>query len=401
MRSRERRAVAAILVCLVLASCGGSGDVEDLEAAISEGRLDTVSIDVQSNQDKLVLAPGEVWQFLAFSTDSNGVRTQITEPVTWSSSDERLATLAEDGIATMGNPEGVEEVGISAEFARFSSTLTVSVSSSELVSLRIEPQTDPLPECQNTLFSATGTYTDGSQRPLEFGLTWRTDNPALASFQETLLQTFNSGSVNALATSSEGISAVFPMTLTDTLTAIVPSSGTEVMLMVGGTETITTSGEYSDGTSGVDITANSTWISSETDVATVSEGVVRAVALGTSVVTASCGGLVSEIAVDVVEIDGIAIVNPRPNLSLGEGDTLQLELYQTFSNEERDDEDIASEATWSVTEGAAVASVDSDGLITMVDNFAGFTGDSIRIEASFEGFTDSTEITIEADATQS
>ena len=400
MRSKWLRA-SIVPVCFLLASCGGSGDVEDLQAAISEGRLNTVSIDVESNQGKLVLAPGETWQFLAFSTDSNGVRTQINEPVGWSSSDERLATITEQGIATMGDPVGVEEVEILAEFGRFTDRLTVSVSSADLVSLSISPETDPLPECQDTLFSAIGTYSDGSQRPLAFGLTWRTDNAALATFENTLLQSFNSGTVNALSSSSDGVSAVFPMTLTDTLTAIVPSSGSEVMLMVDGTETITATGDYSDGSTGVDITSNSTWASSEPDIATVEQGVVSAVALGTSVVTASCGGLVAEITVDVVEVDDVTIVNPEPELELAEGDTLQLELYRAFSNEALDTEDVASEATWSIRDGAAVASVNDEGLVTVAEDLSAFTGDSIRVEATFETFTDTIEISVATDSAQS
>ncbi|MEM6485937.1 MAG: hypothetical protein AAF662_13260 [Pseudomonadota bacterium] len=405
MRSRGSGALIAALASALpslLASCGGSGDVEDLQSAISEGRLDTVSIEVQSSQDKLTLAPGEVWQFLAFSTDSNGVRTQISgEPVSWSSSDERLATITEEGIATMGDTTGVEDVDIRAEFSRYTDALTVTVSNAELVSLSIAPETNPLPECQNTPFSATGTFADGTQRPLEAGVSWRTDNADLATFDNNLLRTFNSGTVNALASSDEGISAEFPMTLTDTLSALVPSTGSQVMLMVDGTETVTALGDYSDGTSGLDITGNSSWSSSATNVAMVDAGLVTAVALGTSVVSVSCGGLVSEINVDVVEVDDIAIVNPEPELILSEGDTLQLELYRTFSNEELDTVNIASEATWSITAGAAIAAVDGNGLITMVEDFFGFPGETIRVQASFENFTDEEEISIDTDATQS
>jgi hypothetical protein len=392
MPSSWLRLPCAFLPLLVLTACGGSGDVDDLQAAISEGRLGTASIEVESSQDKVVLAPGETWQFLAVSIDDDGIRTQISDPVDWSSSDERLATITEDGLVTAGEPVGVEDVDIRARFGRYSDTLTVSVSSSDLVSLSISPETSPLPECRSTRFSATGTYSDGTQRPLAFGLKWSTDDAAIARFDGTLLESFDSGAVNALASTEDGVSGVFPMTVTDTLSAIVPSSGTELMLMVDGTETITASGEYSDGTTDIDITDNSSWASSAPEVATVQEGLVTGVALGTSVVSVSCGGLVSEITVDVVEVDDIVIVNPEPDLALSEGDSLQLELYRSFSNEDRDTTNIANEATWSITDGSAIATIDGNGLISMAADFTGFIGDSIRIQATFEGFSNALEI---------
>ena len=90
----------------------------------------------------------------------------------------------------------------------------------------------------------------------------------------------------------------------------------------------------------------------------------------------------------------IVIVDPEPDLELVEGETRQLELYKTYSNDDVDTEDIADEASWSIVQGQSIANIDEDGELTMSDNFSGYNSDEIRVEAEYLEFTDEIELPI-------
>ena len=378
----------------LLTACGGSGDSEDLESAVAVGRLDTVSIYISSEEGKLIFEPGETWQFYAISVDSQGREKVIEDTVSWNTSDEQLATVNGKGLVSMGEPAGSRDVNVQSQFGEYTAAQTITVSNAELTGVAIAPADDPLPECQSTPFSATGTYSDGTERPLASSLTWSTDEPDLATFDENTLLSHDSGLVNAQAETSDGVSGEYPLTMTDTLTAITVSSGGTLSLFVGDQVTLSASGDYSDASTDVDITENSSWSIDDPEVATLEQETITAVALGSTELTVQCGGLSELVTVDVIEFDDIVIVDPEPDLELVEGETRQMELYKTYSNEDVDTEDIADQANWSIVAGQSVANIDEDGELTMSNNFSGYNADEIRIEAEYQDFTDEIELPI-------
>lgn len=383
-----------LTLSLFLAACGGSGDSDDLEAAIAVGRLDTIEVYITSEEGKLVFEPGETWQFFAISLDSKGSKEVIDENVTWSTSDSTLATVNRKGLVAMGEPVGSQDVDIVAQFGEFVAELAVSVSNAELIQVELSPDEDPLPECQSTEFSATGTYTDGSERPLITGLTWTTAQAQIATFSDNLLVSHDSGLVDVQVEATGGVTGNYRMTITDSLTAITVSSGATLRIFVDDEVTLSASGDYNDGSSNIDISQNSAWTIEDLNIASGSKGAVTGVALGSTTLTVACGGLLESVIVDVVEFDGIIIVDPKPDQDLIEGEVLALELYKTLSNEDVDAENIASEAEWRVVRGASIAEVDADGVLTMSDDFSEYDFDEILIEAEYEDFSDEIEIPI-------
>lgn len=378
----------------VLSGCGGSGDSDDLESAIEIGQLDTVDMYISSEEGKVIFEPGESWQFFAISVDSKGNKEAIDEGVSWSTDDPGLIAVNGKGLVEMGDPVGSQEARIFASFGEFSDELNITVSSAELVQVDIAPEVDPLPECQSTEFSATGIYVDGSERPLLNGLTWSTDEPDLATFDGNRLGTRNSGTVNTTVDTENGITGEYLLTITDTLTAIRVSSGEALRLFVGDEMGLTASGDYSDGSIGVDVSENSTWTVDDPETATLDQQVVTGLKLGSTTLEVSCGGLAQVVVVDVVEFDDILIVDPKPDLGLVEGEERSLELYKTLSNDDVDAENVADEAKWSIVKGDSIADIDESGVLTMSDDFSSYDSDEIRIEAELDDFFDEIEITI-------
>ena len=80
--------------------------------------------------------------------------------------------------------------------------------------------------------------------------------------------------------------------------AITPESAS---VLVGGTQQFTATGTYSDDST-ADITAEAVWTSSNAAVATVEGGLATGLALGTTTITATLGGISGSAALSVVAV---------------------------------------------------------------------------------------------------
>ena len=102
-----------------------------------------------------------------------------------------------------------------------------------------------------------------------------------------------------------------------------------------------------------------TWTSSNTDIATVSDGLVTAIAEGNAVITAKAGGKSSTCAVSVkksvVAVTSVTLSRASLNLTKGQSETLSA----TVSPDNATDKTV----TWSSSD-ATIASVDQNGRVT-------------------------------------
>jgi hypothetical protein len=283
---------------------------------------------------------------------------------------------------------------VQIQFGELTAKQPLTVSNADLIAVALFADEDPLHECQSTAFTATGTYNDGTERPLLTGLTWSTDQDELASFKDNLLLSHDSGLVDVQVEAGGGVTSDYSLTMTDTLTGIAVSSGDNLTLFVDDEVILTASGDYNDGSTGLDISENSHWTVDDSDIASLDQQTVTGLALGSTQLWVVCGGLSTSVTVDVIEYDDIAIVDPEPDLDLVEGETRQLELYKTYSNEDVDSEDVADQATWSMVQGESIADIDETGRVTMSNDFSRYDSDRIRIEAEYDDFSDEIEITI-------
>lgn len=109
-------AAGALALGLVLASCG-----DDDGYGGGGGSIYLVSISVMPSSSP----PTGSQQFTATGTYSNYVTMDITTLVTWSSSDETVATISNTGLATC---TGAVPVTITATYGYISDTATLNCS---------------------------------------------------------------------------------------------------------------------------------------------------------------------------------------------------------------------------------------------------------------------------------
>ena len=170
-----------------------------------------------------------------------------------------------------------------------------------LVSVSVSPSSVPLSVGGSQQLAAIANYNDGSTTNVTTSAQWASSDAAAATVNSGGLVTAmadGSATITASYTDLSGNAAVTIGSTTKTLKSISVSPASSSIL-AGGTQQLTATGNYSDGTS-ANITGTVSWTSSSGTVATVSSGgLVSAAATGSVTITASESGQNGTAAVSV------------------------------------------------------------------------------------------------------
>ena len=221
----------------------------------------------------------------------------ITNVVTWTSSNPSKVTITSSGLAT-GVAVTTTPVTITATYQGLIGTATVTVDAANLVSIAIAPGNINLAQGTSRQFIATGTLNNGSTLNITNQTTWTTSDNTLATVGPPI------GRVQAAASVA---SSSNPVTITATLGAVsqqvtvTVTNATPTAITVtpiaatiqsGATQLFSATGTFSDSTT-QDITFDCNWLSSDTTVAFVTfPGRLLGSAAGVATITASFGGQV-------------------------------------------------------------------------------------------------------------
>jgi uncharacterized protein YjdB len=330
-------------------------------------------------------------QFTAIGTYSDGTSSDISSSATWSSDDSAIATINGSGLAISVMPGSAAiSASISSSDVQ-SATTTLTVTDATLNSLAITTANPSIANGLTKQFMATGTYSDGTSPDVTASVTWSSANTQVATVNESGLA---SGVAigSALITASLGSEeTTTELTITDAILSSIALTPVDPSITKGLTQQLTATATYSDGIS-VDITASATWLSAETDVATVNDsGLASALATGTSVVTATFGAksATSTLTVTDAVLNSIALTPVDP--SIANGLTEQFTATGTYSD--GTSVDITTSVTWSSAD-TSVATVVSSGIARGIA-----TGSSVITATS--GAISATSVLTVTDATLS
>ncbi len=270
--------------------------------------------------------------------------------VTWSSSKESVATV-ENGTVTA---VAVGTATITAKAGSKTATCTVTVKAKEVpvTGITLDPTSVSIEVGKTAKLTATVTPADATNATV----TWSSSKESVA--------TVENGTVTAVAVGTATITAkAGDKTATCTVTVtpkVIPVTGitldpTSVSIEVGKTAKLTATVSPADAT---DKTV--TWSSSRESVATVKDGTVTAVAVGTATITAKAGDKSATCTVTVtpmvIPVTDISII--QTSISIEVGDAFKLTAIVSPSN--ATDKTI----TWS-SSNESVATV-KDGKVTAV-----------------------------------
>lgn len=304
MKSTRSRLAAILITAAMAVSLVGCG-------------VDITSVGLPPNES---LEKGDTVQMeVDFGTENQAEAEAIAKAaekldLTWTSSDEAVATVDEDGLVTAVGP-GTAEITVSVADGNISSTclVTVTVTATDVT----VPETlELVTNGENTAnLNAKATPEDATG----ITVTYESSDPSIVTVDETGLVTAVANGeaditttltqVNDMATgetaTAENSTQTEPLVLTATTHVVVTTKveaitldNTEGILTVGNTHKINASVTPENAT---DLTV--TWTSSDNNIATVdADGNVKAVAVGNATITASAGNVSAEYALTVNNI---------------------------------------------------------------------------------------------------
>ena len=239
-------------------------------------------------------AIGETVQLMATVRDQrNNVMTGQT--VTWSSGDDAVATVSEEGLVTAVTNGMVD---ITAQSGSLSSTATISVSEPVPTTIVIDPTSAALESIGETV-QLTAVVLDQRENTMPDAMvTWSSGDEALATVEEAgLVTAVDNGMVDITAQSDEAMESV---TITVSQVAAIITITPEMTTLTEFGETVQLEVFAEDANEVAIDEPSIAWTSSDETVATVDEGgLVKAVGNGMADITAQSGNAMQSVLVTV------------------------------------------------------------------------------------------------------
>jgi uncharacterized protein YjdB len=345
--------VPIVLVCLSLFSGCGAGS---LGPGVGGPSRSLVSIAITPANAALLL--GTLQQFTATGTYSDHSSQDITDSVTWSSSDISVASIAGGGLATALT---LGSVTISATSGSVTGSTTVNVQSAVLSSITVRPVNKKIAPFTSQQFQAIGTYTDGSTHNVTGQVSWTSSNTAVATIGGSgRAKALTQGSTTITATlgSISGSSTLDVSNATIVSISVTPSGRT---IAPGTRLTFVATGVFSDHTTQV-ITRDCTWASDNHAVATVGAGgTASAIGPGTANISATFNGVsgMAPLNVSSATLSSISVTPASAVLA----PTTSANCVATGTFSDGSTQVITNIVTWT-SSAANVASVNGGGKVT-------------------------------------
>lgn len=350
--------VGSATIAASLQGVTGTATVTVTTAVISEINITPANATVAAGLDV---------SYTATCVFTDGSTSNCTETATWTSGDNAIATVSNSagskGVAT-GEAQGATT--ISAAQGGVTGSVTLTVTNAVLQSIEITPSGAAATVAAGLQlnFTATCIFSDGSNSncTAAAGLVWASDDDGIATISNAAA---NKGRATGVAPGSVVISAVFQgitgtvtLSVTDAILNQVQVTPTTATVAEGFTQQYTATCVFSNGTTS-NCTADATWQSNDTAVATVSnaagsKGEATAVTVGGATITATNAGVSGSATITVTNAVVVNVEVSPANASVAAGNNVQLTATCTFSD--NDVQDCTGSATW-VSANNAVASV--------------------------------------------
>ncbi|HXO33612.1 MAG TPA: Ig-like domain-containing protein [Candidatus Acidoferrales bacterium] len=280
-----------VLVCLSLLVGCGAGSLGPGVGGPSPGPSPSPSrslVSIAITPANAALLLGALQHFTATGTYSDHSSEDITESVTWSSSDISVASIAGGGLATALT---LGSVTISATSGSVTGSTTVNVQPAVLSSITVRPVNKKIAPFTSQQFQAIGAYTDGSTHNVTALVSWTSSNTAVATIGGSgRAKAVSPGSTTITATldSISGLTTLDVSNATIVSISVTPSGRT---IAPSTRLTFAATGVFSDQTTQV-ITGDCTWASDNHAVSTVGAGgTATAIGPGTANISATFNGV--------------------------------------------------------------------------------------------------------------
>ena len=374
---------------------------------------------------------GATQQFQATAVYSDGTTNNITNAVSWTTSDGTVASISNAASRDGGPPPGGGNnaglaTGVGAGTvtitATFNGTCTVSCTATSTLTVRnptptslaVTPTSASVRVNGTQQFTAILSYDDGTSKTLTTGVSWTTSDAKVASITGSNGGGPGGGGNAGLATGvgagTAKITATYG-TFTATASLTVSIATPTALVVTPATAAVTVNSAqafvatlvYDDGTTS-NVTAAATWTSSDAMIATVTSGngggpggggpgggggTATALAIGTASITATYGGLSGAATLTVTDppISYVQVTPTNPNLPVGASQQFTATVVFT----DYTTRNVTASATWTSSNTSA-AVVTSSG--ANAGRASALAEGSASITATYSGVSGATNLTI-------
>ncbi|MEF2964624.1 Ig-like domain-containing protein [Paenibacillus sp. M1] len=324
---------------------------------------DVVAIDIDGSGTTVELTVGKTTKQLKVwgTVEGSSVKRDLTNAVTWTSSDSEVVKVS-SGFLT---PLKAGTVTIRADYESATSTIEVkAVNSYDGLTLEYSKNGKyklgtGAKNLKVKALAAIGA-TDGETVDVTEDATWSSSNEGVLTIEKGQITLVAEGTATVTAKYS-GLTATFTATVSSPyselkLNYIVDDqtlSADEVELVVGDDDAVLKAfSTLASDQSSEDVTEDATWSSSDSNVATVEDGKIKALAVGKTTITAQYLGVRAQSVVYVRAPYEAILLNPSGDQSLFIGEVL--EVGAKMRSSANASVDVGSTATWTSSNPLAV-----------------------------------------------
>lgn len=349
---------------------------------VTPARITSITV----TPDNSNLPTGFTQQFTATAVLSDGGTRNVTNEVTWISTNQSVATIS-NAAGSQGLADAVTAgvTTITAQSGTVQDSTQFTVRAETLTSIEVTPANASVPLGRSQQYTATGTFSDASTEDLTTQVTWLSSDDAIATISNAagskgLAQTVTQGGPITITATHPGTLVAGSTNLTVSAAALTSIAITPDTASVpkGLRQQYLATGTFSDGST-ADVTASATWSSSSAAVATIENGPnggrATATGVGTATITAAQGAIndTATITVTAAILQSIAVTPPTP--SVAKGRTQQFTATGTFSDGTT--ANLTATATW----------FSSNEAVATVSNAAGSQGRASTLTAGTSNIT--------------
>lgn len=302
---------------------------------------------VSLNASKLSLKPGESYSITASVLPDYATN----KTVTWSSSNTSVATISNGKVTAVA--AGTSTITAKAGNKSATCSITVYNPTVEVSGLSLNKTSLSLVTGGTETLSATVTPSNATNKTV----TWSSSNTSVATVSNGKVTAVGAGTATITAKAGNK-SATCSVAIKNPIVEVsgISLNSVSISLAPGETETLTATVIPSNATN-----KTVTWSSSNTGVATISNGIVTAVAVGNATITAKSGSKSVTCSVTVYNptVEVLSVALDKTSLSMVSGDTESLNATLSPANATN------KTISWS-SSNPAVVTVDGKGTITAV-----------------------------------
>jgi len=325
------------VIALTMIGCGGS-------SSGGGGAKPVVlqSITVAPGAPSIALGQGQ--QFTATGRYSDNTSNDLTSQASWSSSNTSVAAISSSGMATS---KAAGSTTITASFSGVNGTTTLTVTPATLTSIAVTPVNPSIAANTTLQFTATGTFSDGTQGNVTGSVQWSSGSPSVASINfngaSGLAMGLTAGT-SLITASSGSISSSTTLTVTSASLTSIAVTPADPSVPLGTLQQFTATGTFSDGTT-QDITGTVTWSTSKQSVMSITtSGLGTARNLGTTVITAASGSVSGSVNVTVNAADLASLAIQPGDTTIAATTSQQFSAIGTFNDGST--HDLTTQAAW-------------------------------------------------------